>query len=59
MIYLIGDSYIGSNEIMNKAIEISLKELMDKGEITKSADKRAVDGINMPIAALFAYVYFG
>lgn len=35
MVYLIGDSYLESNEIMNKALEIGLKELMDKGEITK------------------------
>ena len=35
MAYLIGDSYLESNEIMNKALEIGLKELIDKGEITK------------------------
>ena len=35
MVYLIGDSYLESNEIMNKALAIGLKELMDKGEITK------------------------
>ena len=35
MVYLIGDSYLESNEIMNKALEIGLKELIDKGEITK------------------------
>lgn len=35
MVYMIGDSYLGSNEIMNKAQEIGLKELIDKGEIRK------------------------
>ncbi len=36
MVYLIGESYLESNEIMNKALEIGLKELMNKGEIMKS-----------------------
>ena len=35
MVYLIGDSYLESNEIMNRALEIGLKELINKGEITK------------------------
>jgi len=35
MVYLIGDSYLESNELMNKALEIGLKELIDKGEIGK------------------------
>ena len=35
MVYLIGDSYLESNEIMNKALKIGLKELIDKGEISK------------------------
>ena len=35
MVYMIGDSYLESNKIMNKALEIGLKELIDKGEIRK------------------------
>ena len=35
MVYLIGDSYLESNEIMNRALEIGLKELINNGEITK------------------------
>ena len=33
MVYMIGDSYLESNEIMNKAIKIGLKEMINKGEI--------------------------
>lgn len=35
MVYMIGEPYLENNEIMNKALEIGLKELINKGEITK------------------------
>lgn len=35
MVYMIGDAYLENYEIMNKALEIGLKELLNKGEITK------------------------
>lgn len=35
MVYMIGDAYLENNEVMNKALEIGLKELLNKGEITK------------------------
>lgn len=35
MVYMISDSYKENNDIMTKALEIGLKELIDKGEIRK------------------------
>ena len=35
MVYKIGDSYLENNAIMNKALKIGLKELINKGEILK------------------------
>ena len=35
IVYMVADSYIESNEIMNKALELGLKELISKGEIRK------------------------
>lgn len=35
MVYMIGDSYLENNALMNKALKIGLKELIDKGEISK------------------------
>lgn len=35
MVYMIGDSYLENNEIMNKALTIGLTELLNKGEIRK------------------------
>lgn len=35
MVYKIGDSYLENNAIMNKALKIGLKELINKGEIPK------------------------
>lgn len=35
MVYMIGDSYLENNAIMNKALKIGLKELINKGEILK------------------------
>lgn len=35
IVYMVADSYIESNEIMNKALKLGLKELISKGEIRK------------------------
>ena len=35
IVYMVADSYIESNEIMNKALELGLKELISMGEIRK------------------------
>ena len=35
MVYKIGNSYLENNAIMNKALKIGLKELINKGEISK------------------------
>ena len=39
MVYMIGDSYLENNEIMNKALTIGLTELLNKGEIRKGEQK--------------------